>query len=147
MVRTAMCVVVLLATLHAAGSSACNARRVRYEPRSFLGYACEDDCERHKAGFAWAVRRQVGGAAACQGLGAAEAEGCRAWTEEGRDARAAGFRWAVENEIAAPCRCDGAGRDFRAGCLRHLAPLSTPSGGRVAPKRFPARRTAGKLRR
>lgn len=140
-------VLVLLASLHWTYTSACVQGRVPYEPRSFLGYTCEDDCERHKAGFAWAVRRQVGGAAACQGLGAAEAEGCRAWTEEGRDARAAGFRWAVENEIAAPCRCDGAGRDFRAGCLRHLAPLSTPSGGRVAPKRFPARRTAGKLRR
>ena len=122
MVRTAMCVVVLLATLHAAGSSACNARRVRYEPRSFLGYACEDDCERHKAGFALAVSRGVRNVGDCRILGPAESEGCHAWVEEGVGAEAAGYRWALENEIAAPCLCEGAGPEFRAGCLRYLAP-------------------------
>ena len=142
-----MCVLALLASLHAAGASACAEGRVRYEPRSFLGYACADDCERHKAGFAVAVSRGVRNADDCRGLGPAESEGCRAWAEEGIGAEAAGHRWALENEIALPCLCDGAGRAFRAGCLRYLAPLASPSGGRAAPKRFPARRPAGKLRR
>ena len=145
--RTAVCVLVLLASLQSAGASGCADRGVRYEPRSFLGYACADDCERHKAGFAVAARRGGSRAGDCRGLGPAELEGCRAWAEEGIGVEAAGYRWALENEITSPCLCGGAGRAFRAGCLRYLAPPATASRGRPAPKRFPARRTAGKLRR
>ena len=147
MARTAVCVLVLLASLQSAGASGCADGRVRYEPRSFLGYACADDCERHKAGFAWAAQRELTDATECCVLGPAESEGCRARVEEGIDAEAAGYRWALENEIASPCLCGGAGRAFRAGCLRYLAPPATPNRGRPAPKRFPARQTAGKLRR
>ena len=118
-----MSVLALLACLQAADASACVHGRIRYEPRSFLGYACADDCERHKAGFAAAARRGVTNVADCRGMAAAEAEGCRAWAEEVVGAEAAGHRWALENEIAAPCFCDGAGREFRAGCLRYLTTL------------------------
>ena len=147
MARTVACVLVLLASLQPADASGCADGRVRYEPRSFLGYACADDCERHKAGFAVAAHRGVRNAGDCRGLGSEEAEGCRAWAEEGIGAEAAGHRWALENEITSPCLCDGAGREFRAGCRRYLALPATLSGGRAAPKRFPARRPAGKLRR
>ena len=115
-------VLVLLASLHWTCTSACVQGRVPYEPRSFLGYTCEDDCERHKAGFAWAAQRELTDSTECRALGPVESEGCLAWIEEGIDAEAAGFRWALENEIASPCLCDGAGRAFRTGCLRYLAP-------------------------
>ena len=147
MARTVACVLVLLASLQPAGASGCADGRVRYEPRSFLGYACADDCAGQKAGFAVAARRGVRNVGDCRGLVPEQSEGCRAWVEEGVGAEAAGYRWALENEIAAPCLCAGAGRAFRAGCLRYISPPATPNGGRPAPKRFPARRTAGKLRR
>jgi hypothetical protein len=147
MVRTALQILVLVASLSSGHACACRDDRVRYEPRSFLGYACEDDCERHKSGFAWAAERRLADASVCHGLDRAQSEGCRAWVEEGIDAGTAGFRWALENEIVASCLCDGAGPGFRIGCLRQLAPLTTPNRGRAAPKRLPARRTAGKLRR
>jgi hypothetical protein len=122
MAKTAMQILVLVASLQPAHAAECLDGRIRYEPRSFLGYACEDDCERHKAGFAWAGQRGLTDAAACRGLGPPESEGCRAWVEEGLDAETAGLRWALENEVAAPCQCDGAGAGFCIGCLRHLAP-------------------------
>lgn len=115
-----MCALLLVASLHAAATCARAEGRIRYEPRSFLGYACADDCERHKAGFAWATQRKPADPAACRSLGTAESEGCLAWIEEGIDAEAAGFRWALENEIDAPILCDGAGAEFRNGCLRQL---------------------------
>ena len=93
----------------------------RYEPRSFLGYACEDDCQRHKAGFAWAEREAVTEAVECTPLAPPEAEGCLAYLQERLTPEQAGLRWAVENEIAVPCLCGGAGNDFRAGCLRYAA--------------------------
>jgi len=110
----------------AAGSalevSACaSASLERYEPRSFLGYACEDDCQRHKAGFAWAEHQAVTEAVECMPLAPPEAEGCLAYLQERLTSEQAGLRWAVENEIAAPCLCGGAGEDFRAGCLRYAA--------------------------
>ena len=93
----------------------------RYEPRTFLGYACEDDCERHKAGFAWAARRGAQQTAQCAALARPEAEGCRAYLQDRLTPVQAGFRWALENEIAAPWLCDGAGEGFRAGCLQYAA--------------------------
>jgi hypothetical protein len=93
--------------------------RERYEPRSFLGYACGNDCERHKAGFAWAVEYRVSGHEACEPLEPAAAEGCRVYVEERLTPEQAGARWAIENEIVDPCLCDGGGEGFRAGCLRH----------------------------
>lgn len=93
----------------------------RYEPRSFLGYACADDCQRQKAGFAWAERHQVTDLAACGQLEAAAADGCRTRVEESLTPEQAGYRWALENEVADPCMCDGAGEGFRAGCLAAFA--------------------------
>ena len=90
--------------------------RVRYEPRTFLGYACEDDCRRHKDGFRWAEQWAVTDARSCEPLGHLEAQGCRAYVDQSFDAEAAGERWAIENEIADHCPCDGAGERFRAGC-------------------------------
>jgi hypothetical protein len=121
MAKTATYLLMLLAGLHATGTAACVEAAVRYEPRSFLGYACADDCERHKAGFAWATQHRPANTTVCRSLDPAESEGCRAWVEEGADADAAGFSWALENEIAAPILCDGAGAEFRRGCLRQLA--------------------------
>ena len=115
-----MYVLVLLASLHAADESARAEGTIRYEPRSFLGYACADDCERHKAGFAWAAQRGLTNPVGCSVLGSAESEGCRAFVEEGVDAEMAGYRWALENEISAPILCDGAGMEFRNGCLLQL---------------------------
>jgi hypothetical protein len=121
MARTVACVLVLLGSLQPADASACADGRVRYEPRSFLGYACADDCERHKAGFAWAVQRGLTDATACRELDQEQSEGCLAWIEEGLDAEEAGYRWALENEIDAPILCAGAGGGFLSGCLRQLA--------------------------
>jgi hypothetical protein len=97
----------------------------RYEPRSFLGYACEDDCERHKAGFAWAESNGVADLSACATLDPAAAEGCRAFVEEPMTPEQAGERWARENEIEAPCLCAGAGERFGVGCSRAV---SIPAG-------------------
>jgi hypothetical protein len=94
--------------------------RVPYEPRTFLGYACEDDCQRHKAGFRWAEQRAVTGSSQCDALTRPEAEGCAAFLEAGRDAFAAGETWAVENEIGNQSDCLGAGERFFAGCARQL---------------------------
>jgi hypothetical protein len=113
-------------TAMAATAVGCSgAERERYEPRSFLGYACADDCREHKWGFAWAVRRRVATSAACGGLHGAASEGCRAYVEEGLAPEAAGSRWALENEVVRRCDCDGAGARFRAGCLRQLEPTNT----------------------
>ena len=147
MLKTAMQILVLVASLQSAHAAECLDGRIRYEPRSFLGYACEDDCERHKSGFAWAAQRRLTDAAGCRGLGSAESEGCRAWVDDGLAAEEAGERWALENEVAEPCLCEGAGARFRAGCLRYLAPSATANRARAAPKRFPGLRAAGKLRR
>lgn len=100
----------------------------RYEPRSFLGYACTDDCGQHKAGFAWADRHAVTDAERCAALPQPQTEGCTAYVEEGRDARAAGRRWATENEIVHPCECAGAGERFRAGCVRATGRPVDPPG-------------------
>ena len=91
--------------------------RERYEPRSFLGYACEDDCRRHMAGFAWAARRRLSESRSCDLLGPAPGEGCRAFVEERLTPEEAGYRWALENEIVDPSECEGAGTRFRTGCL------------------------------
>lgn len=91
--------------------------RVSYEPRTFLGYACEDDCRRHKLGFHWAEQWAVTDSRSCEPLGHVEAQGCRAYVDETVDAEAAGERWAIENEIADPGQCNGAGERFRRGCM------------------------------
>jgi len=116
----------LLTVLAAAQAADCHsASAVRYEPRNFLGYACEDDCQRHKAGFAWAERHRVTDAAACVHLESAETEGCRAFAEQSLTPEQAGYRWALENEVVDPCLCGGAGERFRAGC-RHQLPGPPP---------------------
>ena len=93
----------------------------RYEPRTFLGYACEDDCQQHKLGFRWAEQHAVTDSAQCARLARAKAEGCAAFVEEGRDASAAGATWAFENEIAHQSDCEGAGEHFFIACLRQLS--------------------------
>ena len=93
---------------------------VRYEPRTFLGYACADDCGRHKAGFRWAEQLSVTDPGRCAPLPQPQAEGCAAYIDAQQDAEAAGRRWALENEIVRPCQCDGAGERFRAGCAQAL---------------------------
>ena len=124
----------------------------RYEPRSFLGYACEDDCQRHKEGFAWAERNEVTDFAVCARLQPAQAEGCLAFAEKSLSPEQAGYRWALENEVADPCLCDDAGGRFRDGCRQALvlpadvpAPAA-PRRGAGAPSRFAPRAPAGKLR-
>jgi hypothetical protein len=100
--------------------------RERYEPRNFLGYACEDDCQRHKEGLRWAEQHAVTGSRQCMALPRPNAEGCAAYLDEGRDAEAAGDRWAIENEIVNQGDCEGAGERFFAGCVRQLMkPINT----------------------
>jgi hypothetical protein len=86
-----------------------------------MGYACEDDCERHKAGFGWAERSGVTDPASCEPLGGLEAEGCRVYLERLLSPRQAGYRWAIENEITDAGLCQGAGERFRMGCRRAVA--------------------------
>jgi hypothetical protein len=93
---------------------------LRYEPRTFFGYECPDDCERHKAGYAWAERAGLTDAGPCAPLPGPGREGCTARIELASTPEAAGYRWALENEIVAACECAGAGERFEAGCLRQL---------------------------
>ena len=92
-----------------------------YESRTFLGYACEDGCERHKRGYAWAEAHAADSPASCRWLGTAEAEGCKAYVEAPDGAESAGFRWALENEISSRRECGGAGAGFLVGCERAMA--------------------------
>jgi hypothetical protein len=122
MPRLAPALALTLAVVTTARATGCpDAALELYEPRSFLGYACEDDCQRQKAGFAWAERHQVTDPAACGQLEAAAADGCRTHVEESLTPEQAGYRWAMENEVAHLCMCDGAGEGFRAGCLAVFA--------------------------
>ena len=118
MIRFAMLCVALPLVLPPSLAWGCSGfGRVHYEPRTFLGYACEHDCRRHKAGFLWAEQHAVRNAWSCRPLDPAESQGCAAYVDESFDSEAAGERWAIENEIADPCLCDGAGERFRAGCV------------------------------
>lgn len=123
-----LCLVLPLGVLPSLASGCDHSSRVRYEPRTFLGYACEDDCQRHKHGFRWAEQRASTDALSCAPLGRLEAQGCRAYVDESLDAEAAGERWAIENEIADPRLCDGAGERFRSGCADAavIPPVSSP---------------------
>ena len=112
----------LMAGWSATASTECaDHGRERYEPRSFMGYVCEGDCERHKAGFGWAEQHAVTDPVACEPLGRLEAEGCRSYLEESLSPKQAGYRWALENEVSDACLCHGAGERFRAGCRRAVA--------------------------
>jgi hypothetical protein len=93
---------------------------LRYEPRTFLGYECPDDCERHKAGYAWAERIGLTDVSRCSALLGPGREGCMARIELASSSEAAGYRWALENEVVRPCECEGAGPGFRSGCLKQL---------------------------
>jgi hypothetical protein len=125
----------------------------QYEPRTFLGYACADDCERHKAGFGWAEVRAIVAAGDCDWLPGAAAEGCRVHAELSVGAEEAGYRWATENELTDPCLCAGAGERFESGCLRAIPWFAisrhspAPGRGCDAPRRFDPAVPAGKLRR
>ena len=122
MIRIAVLCLGLAHVLPSSPATGCESPgRTRYEPRSFLGYACEDDCRRHMAGFLWAERWAVTDARSCDSLGRLEAQGCRAYADEPHDAQSAGERWAIENEIADPCLCHGAGERFQAGCTQAVA--------------------------
>ena len=121
-----LCLLLPLGLLPSLASCRGDLGRERYEPRSFLGYACEDDCQRHKAGFRWAERHDVTDRRRCLQLALPEAEGCVAYADEGRDAEGAGNRWAVENEVGRPCQCEGAGERFRLGCVQATAIPADP---------------------
>ena len=116
---------------HAAGAAACPGQaRERYEPRTFLGYACEDDCQRHKAGFAWAAGSRLSEPGSCDVLGPGGGRrlpGVHRGTPDA--AEEAGYRWALENEIADPCECEGAGNPIshRLPAARRHA-LTRPAG-------------------
>jgi len=94
------------------------------EPRSFLGYACPDDCGPEKTGYGWAELHGVSDPQVCQAAGPSRMQGwihgCRAYAEEIVSAEQAGERWATENELDSVSECDGAGPGFRAGCLCRL---------------------------
>ena len=123
-----LCLVLPLGLLPSLASGCDHSSRVRYEPRTFLGYACEDDCGRQKDGFHWAEQWALTDARLCEPLGLPEAQGCRAYVDLEFDAEAAGERWAIENEIADPRLCDGAGDRFRSGCADAVVipPVSPP---------------------
>jgi hypothetical protein len=121
-----LCLALTLGLLPTLASGRCDSSAVRYEPRTFLGYACEDDCRRHKAGFLWAEQHAVTDSWECGVLPSAEAEGCAAFTEDGRDAFYAGETWAIENEIAHQSDCLGASDRFYVGCVLQLPrPINT----------------------
>jgi hypothetical protein len=92
----------------------------RYEARTFLGYACDGDCEEHKSGYAWAGRHGITHAGACNLPRARMREGCRAFAEGRLSPLQAGFEWALENEVVDPCECQGAGPAFETGCRGFL---------------------------
>ena len=123
-----LCLVLPLGLPPPIASGCHDSSRVPYEPRTFLGYACEDDCQRHKHGFRWAEQWALTDERSCEPLGLPEAQGCRAYVDESVDAGAAGERWAIENEIADPRLCDGAGERFRSGCADAVVipPVSPP---------------------
>jgi hypothetical protein len=121
-----LCLALPLGLLPTLASGRCDSSAERYEPRTFLGYACEDDCQRHKAGFLWAEKHAVKEAQSCELLGPAKSQGCRAYVDESFDSEAAGDRWAIENEIAHQCDCEGAGDRFYVGCVLQLPrPINT----------------------
>ena len=127
MLRAAtLCLVLSIGALPPPAVSCADARVERYESRTFLGYACEDDCERHKAGFRWAERHSVSDRRRCASLRQSEAEGCLAYVDERRGSVRAGRRWALENEILRSCHCHGAGERFRVGCLQVLEGVPDP---------------------
>jgi hypothetical protein len=92
--------------------------RERYEPRTFFGHRCADDCHVFKAGFAASdldSRHRH-----CMHGSAAFRVGCRVRREAGLDPRTAGYDWAIVNEVVDPADCEGAGDAFRRGCLAGL---------------------------
>lgn len=103
-----------------ASTCATTGGRERYEPRTFFGYACAQDCTDHKGGFAWAERHGITDPAACALASPRAADGCRAYAEQAVTAEQAGFDWASENEVTDRCLCGGAGRRFEAGCEAYL---------------------------
>jgi hypothetical protein len=116
-----LCLLLSLDVPSLAAASCGDPGAVPYEPRTFLGYACQADCGRHKAGLRWAERRAVTQPGECLSLTGPEAEGCAVYLDEGRNAEAAGERWAIENEVVHRCLCRGGGARFEAGCRRAVS--------------------------
>jgi hypothetical protein len=94
-----------------------------YQGRTFLGYACDANCEFEKAGFAWAERHGITSPGACVAANPTLESGCRAYAAEGLSPIEAGYAWALENEIADSCLCDGGGDGFRAGCIQYVGEI------------------------
>lgn len=92
--------------------------RERYEPRTFFGHLCADDCDAFKAGFAASDRDPRH--RHCTHGSASFRAGCRLRGAAGLDPEAAGYDWAIVNEIVEPADCEGAGIAFRRGCLASL---------------------------
>lgn len=47
----------------------------------FHGYYCTQDCSGHKAGYAWAAKKQIAERENCGGKSNSFTEGCYAWVE------------------------------------------------------------------
>jgi len=119
--RHALCLLALVCLGRQAPAANCAPEGwIRYEPRTFFGYECPDDCERHKVGYAWAERAGFVDVRECAAFPDSLREGCTARIELASTSEAAGHRWALENEVVQPCECAGAGERFEAGCLRQL---------------------------
>lgn len=125
---TRVAILVCASVASADASAACPRRSlVAYEARSFLGYACDADCEPQKAGFAWAERHGISSPLACAAVEAGFEAGCRAYAAQETTSFESGYDWALENEVADPCLCDGGGDGFRRGCLAYVARSQEPA--------------------
>ncbi len=48
----------------------------------FRGYPCRKDCSGHKAGYEWAIKKEIAVREDCGGKSQSFREGCYAWVEE-----------------------------------------------------------------
>lgn len=55
---------------------------VDYEPQTFNGYECTDDCSGHEAGYNWAEENGIDDPSDCGGNSNSFIEGCESYAEE-----------------------------------------------------------------
>ncbi|MFH0968984.1 MAG: hypothetical protein V1804_00555 [Patescibacteria group bacterium] len=53
-----------------------------YEPQTFNGYECTDDCSGHEAGYEWAEEKGITDPNDCGGNSNSFIEGCESYAEE-----------------------------------------------------------------
>lgn len=56
-----------------------------YNPSTFKGYACTDDCSGHEAGYNWAEEKGISDPYECGGNSASFIEGCESYAQEQQD--------------------------------------------------------------